>query len=137
MSAEHREGSGSFTQTYSYLSGENKILLAKAGNGELTLYLDGQGIDEHLGEVSRHGALGFAIYLSHFVFIKLLDWRIRVFPDSIAQNPYIYTFSAVALTLIATELSHLVEKHYIERGKRVTTEILRSARATLPGLATG
>jgi RHS repeat-associated protein len=42
----------SFAQTYSYLGDENKILLSKNGNGTLTLFVDGQIIDEHLGEVT-------------------------------------------------------------------------------------
>ncbi len=43
----------SFRQSYLYLGEEEKILLAQSENGDMTLYLDGQGIDEHLGEVSE------------------------------------------------------------------------------------
>ncbi|OFZ23381.1 MAG: hypothetical protein A2X94_13215 [Bdellovibrionales bacterium GWB1_55_8] len=49
-----------FTQSYVYLGEEDKILLGKSGDGEITLYLDGQGIDEHLGEVSSRGAKAYA-----------------------------------------------------------------------------
>jgi len=49
-----------FTQSYVYLGEEDKILLGKSGDGEITVYLDGQGIDEHLGEVSSRGAKAYA-----------------------------------------------------------------------------
>ena len=49
-----------FTQSYVYLGEEDKILLGKAGDGEIALYLDGEGIDEHLGEVSSRGAKAYA-----------------------------------------------------------------------------
>ncbi|OFZ18890.1 MAG: hypothetical protein A2X94_03195 [Bdellovibrionales bacterium GWB1_55_8] len=49
-----------FTQSYVYLGEEDKILLGKAGDGEITVYLDGQGIDEHLGEVSSRGVKAYA-----------------------------------------------------------------------------
>ena len=42
------------TLSYSYLGAQDKILLAKDAGGEVSLYLDGQGIDDHLGEI-RHG----------------------------------------------------------------------------------
>jgi RHS repeat-associated protein len=41
-----------YNQTFSYLVNQDKILLGTSGDGVQTLYLDGQGIDEHLGEVS-------------------------------------------------------------------------------------
>jgi RHS repeat-associated protein len=44
-----------YTQSFSYLVNQDKILLAKSGDGITTLYLDGQGIDEHLGKVSKRG----------------------------------------------------------------------------------
>jgi RHS repeat-associated protein len=47
------------TQAYSYLVNKDKILLAKSGDGTISLYLDGQGIDEHLAEVSRNTSQGF------------------------------------------------------------------------------
>src|SRR5690348_14936133 len=40
----------SFVQSFSYLGEQDKILLGKAGDGATTLYIDGQGIDEHLGQ---------------------------------------------------------------------------------------
>jgi len=49
-----------FTQSYVYLGNEDKILLGKSGDGEITVYLDGQGVDEHLGEVSSRGAKAYA-----------------------------------------------------------------------------
>ena len=49
-----------FTQSYVYLGEEDKILLGKSGDGEVTVYLDGQGIDEHLGEVSSRGVKAYA-----------------------------------------------------------------------------
>jgi RHS repeat-associated protein len=54
-------GQMGFTQTYAYLVDQDKVLLAKAGNGNLTLYLDAEGIDEHLGAVSQFQATGYAI----------------------------------------------------------------------------
>jgi RHS repeat-associated protein len=44
-----------YTQSFSYLGNQDKILLAKSGDGITSLYLDGQGIDEHLGKVSKRG----------------------------------------------------------------------------------
>ncbi|OFZ18894.1 MAG: hypothetical protein A2X94_03215 [Bdellovibrionales bacterium GWB1_55_8] len=49
-----------FTQSYMHLGEQDKILLGKSGDGEITLYLDGQGIDEHLGEVSSRGVKTYA-----------------------------------------------------------------------------
>lgn len=34
-----------------HLGTEDRILLGKAGDGSITAYIDGQGVDEHLGEV--------------------------------------------------------------------------------------
>jgi RHS repeat-associated protein len=53
-------GTQSYTQTFSYLAEQNKILLGRTGNQSLNLYLDGEGIDEHLGEVSQGTSIGFA-----------------------------------------------------------------------------
>lgn len=47
--------SGEFTQSYTYLGMENKILLARSGNGNVQLQVDGQGIDDHLAEINRSG----------------------------------------------------------------------------------
>lgn len=48
-----------FTQTYSYLANEDKILFAKKGSGEVQMEVDGQGIDEHLGEITIAGIKTF------------------------------------------------------------------------------
>ena len=61
-SLQSRPGCGhkaSFNQDYLYLGNQNKILLAAGESGDQTLYLDGLGMDEHLGRVSSHGANGF------------------------------------------------------------------------------
>jgi RHS repeat-associated protein len=42
-----------FTQSYSYLIDQDKIESARAADGTVTQYLDGKGIDEHLGKSSR------------------------------------------------------------------------------------
>ena len=49
----------SFTQSFAYLGAQDKILLGKAGNGNITLYLDGQGIDEHMAMISSTGTKTF------------------------------------------------------------------------------
>ncbi|MDD4975518.1 MAG: hypothetical protein PHY93_14255 [Bacteriovorax sp.] len=41
--------SKTFTQKYLYLADEEKILFGMNGKGKITQYVDGQGIDEHLG----------------------------------------------------------------------------------------
>ncbi len=46
------QASKNFTQAFAYLGDEEKILFSKNGNQALTLFVDGQGIDEHLGEVT-------------------------------------------------------------------------------------
>lgn len=48
-----------FTQTYNYLLNQNRILIGQAGDGIQTLYFDGQGIDEHLGQVTATGVKGY------------------------------------------------------------------------------
>lgn len=48
-----------FTQTFSYLANEDKILFAKKGNNEVQMEIDGQGIDEHLGEITIAGIKTF------------------------------------------------------------------------------
>ena len=49
------------TIAYSYLADQDKILVAKDVGGALSLYLDGQGMDDHLGEI-RHGqARGYVV----------------------------------------------------------------------------
>lgn len=51
--------SGEFTQSFTYLGAEDKILLAKSGDNKLQLQVDGQGIDEHLAEIKRDGIKTF------------------------------------------------------------------------------
>ncbi|MGZ3717168.1 MAG: RHS repeat-associated core domain-containing protein [Bdellovibrionota bacterium] len=48
-----------FTQSYVYLGEEDRILMGKSGDGTVTAYLDGQGIDDHLAEVSSGAAKGY------------------------------------------------------------------------------
>ena len=55
-----KDGNPAFTQSYVHLGEEDRILLGKSGDGEITVYLDGQGIDEHLGEVSSRGVKSYA-----------------------------------------------------------------------------
>jgi RHS repeat-associated protein len=38
----------------------DKILMAKAGDGNITLYMDGKGIDDHFGSVSKDKAFAYA-----------------------------------------------------------------------------
>ena len=45
--------------SYTYLVNQDKILLARDEDGNHSLYLDGQGIDEHLGEIKNHRAKGY------------------------------------------------------------------------------
>jgi hypothetical protein len=42
-----------FLVDYTHLVNQDKILLARGSAKNLTLYLDGQGIDEHFGRVSE------------------------------------------------------------------------------------
>jgi RHS repeat-associated protein len=49
----------SFSQAYLYLADEDKILLGRDGHGKITLYVDGQGIDEHLGEATKEKAKSY------------------------------------------------------------------------------
>jgi signal transduction histidine kinase len=44
----------SFTNTYAYEADQDKIILGKSGQGDETLYIDGQGIDEHLTKVNAN-----------------------------------------------------------------------------------
>lgn len=50
-----RTGAGEFTQAYTYLGAEDKILLAKSGDAKVQLQVDGQGIDDHFAEIKRDG----------------------------------------------------------------------------------
>src|SRR5690606_35546859 len=45
------QGQENFSQSYLHLDSEDRILLGKAGDGAVTKYIDGQMVDEHLGEV--------------------------------------------------------------------------------------
>ena len=54
------QGQNTYTQGFTLLDKENKILLGKSGNGNISLYIDGIGIDEHLGEVNSKSAFGYA-----------------------------------------------------------------------------
>ena len=54
-----KKGTQEFTQSFAYLTNQNKILLSKKGDGNTTLHIDGQGIDEHLGEITGSGVKAF------------------------------------------------------------------------------
>ena len=41
-----------FVQSYSHLADQDRIVLGKSDDGLISVYLDGQGIDEHFGKVS-------------------------------------------------------------------------------------
>jgi RHS repeat-associated protein len=58
--SQKRGYEGSFGISYSHLGDRDQILIGKNGNGELTIYLDGQKQDEHLGQVSINRAHGYA-----------------------------------------------------------------------------
>ena len=49
----------SFTQAYNYLGGSENLLISKDGNGKFTLFVDDQGIDQHLGKVNTGEAKTF------------------------------------------------------------------------------
>lgn len=51
--------SNDFTQTYSSLANQDKILIAKSGDDKTQLQVDGQGIDEHLAEINDAGVKTF------------------------------------------------------------------------------
>jgi RHS repeat-associated protein len=48
-----------FTQTYSYLANQDKILLAKSGENNILMQVDGQGIDEHFAQITKDGIKTF------------------------------------------------------------------------------
>ena len=52
-------GGTSFTQSYLHLAEENRVLLAKGGDGSVTTYADGLGVDEHLAEVKGSAVKGY------------------------------------------------------------------------------
>jgi len=47
------------TQSYAYLDLQDRIFLGKTNQENQTLYIDGNGIDEHLGEISHAGARSY------------------------------------------------------------------------------
>jgi len=51
--------SENFTQSYLHVLQADRILQAKAGDGSITTYLDGSGVDQHLGEVKGGVAKGY------------------------------------------------------------------------------
>jgi len=94
------------TQVFSYLIAQDKILMAKSGDGILSLYLDGQGIDEHLGKISRgstqtfftdhlgsvlNGAIAGALQ-SYDAFGRTIA-GLPVFPSVLASDPVLYGFA--------------------------------------------
>lgn len=56
-------GSMSFYQAFVHFDKEDRILLGKAGDGSISTYIDGQGVDEHLGEVK--GGVGKGYLTDH------------------------------------------------------------------------
>jgi len=51
--------SENFTQSYLHVLQADRILQAKAGDGSITTYLEGNGVDQHLGEVKGGVAKGY------------------------------------------------------------------------------
>jgi RHS repeat-associated protein len=49
-----------FSNTFVHLSDEDRILLSKNGVSQMTVYLDGQGVDEHLGHTSSQGPIFYS-----------------------------------------------------------------------------
>ncbi|MBS1961083.1 MAG: RHS repeat-associated core domain-containing protein [Bdellovibrionales bacterium] len=41
-----------YTQSFAHESDRDRILLARAGDGAVSIFLDGKGVDEHLGQIS-------------------------------------------------------------------------------------
>jgi len=48
-----------FTNTFVHLAKQSRVLLGKAGNGEVTKYIDGTGVAERLGEVKGTQGKGY------------------------------------------------------------------------------
>ena len=61
--SKHEHQAVSFVQSYIYLGDRSNIMLGKAGNGTVTLYLDhvgaGATANDHLGDVSESGAKSY------------------------------------------------------------------------------
>ncbi len=53
------DGSSTSKISFAHLAGENRVLLGKAADGSVTTYVDGQGIDDHLGEVKAGVGKGY------------------------------------------------------------------------------
>jgi RHS repeat-associated protein len=49
-----------YTQAFTYLGTDDKVLLTRGGDNVVRLHVDGQGIDEHLGEVGPTGSRAYA-----------------------------------------------------------------------------
>lgn len=52
-------GGTSYTESFLHQGNEDRILMAKAGDGAITTYLDGQGVDEHLAEIKNTISKGY------------------------------------------------------------------------------
>ena len=53
------QGTTTFAQSVVHLGKEDRVLRGKAGDGTLTLYIDGNGIDEHIGQVTGTTVKGY------------------------------------------------------------------------------
>lgn len=49
-----------YPQSFTYLDTQNSILVGKAGDGSVTTYIEGQGVNEHLAEVGANFTKTFA-----------------------------------------------------------------------------
>lgn len=90
--------SESFTQTYLHVLEQDRILLAKSGNGTRTLYLDGNGVDQHLGEVKSGQAKGYVT--DHLGSVLNSEpagaqWRFGIFGEPYADPGISASSSAV------------------------------------------
>lgn len=52
-------GGTTYSESYVHLGNEDRILMAKGGDGTISTYLDGQGVDEHLAEVKNGVGKGY------------------------------------------------------------------------------
>ncbi len=69
----------SFIQSFSYLGGQDRILMARSGNGQLTLYLDGQGVDEHLAHINKHEVRSYVTDHLGSVLNSVVVGKVHVF----------------------------------------------------------
>ncbi len=102
-----------FNHAYLFLADEDKILLGRNGKGKITLFIDGQGIDEHLGEVSKNGAKSYITdHLGSVLNTEATEGRkmFGAFGDSFKENiplsekekfssPVVYGFAGRQLDL--------------------------------------